>query len=83
MFRFLIPVVFDDVIFRSMMEQTFFPSDLTPLCLVLGAAEDQFVENSESLTVRMSSFDRAVVPDNITATRLITILDSSSGEAVL
>ena len=68
-----------------MMEQTFFPSDLTPLCLVLGAAEDQFVENSESLTVRMSSFDRAVVPDNITitTTRLITILDSSSGEAVL
>ena len=76
----------DDIIFdHSMMEQTFSPPDLTPLCLVLGAAEDQFVENSESLTVRMSSFDRAVVPDNITitTTRLITILDSSSGEAVL
>ena len=75
------PIVSDDVIFLSMVEQTFSPSDLTPLCLVLFATEDQFVENSENLTVRMSSSDVAVVIDN--TTRLITLLDSSSGEATI
>ena len=71
--------MFDDLDFHSTLEQTFSPSDPAPLCLVLGATEDQFVENSENLTVHMSSFDRAVVINS--TTRLITILDSSSSEA--
>lgn len=78
MFHHCFSIAEDYSVDSTLLQQSFQPSGATP-CLVLTAADDLFVEPSEILTVRVGSFDGAVIlgADVIAE---VTILDASPGE---
>lgn len=79
MFIVCLPSVGDYIIDPSLLQQSFEPPAMMPVCLEVMAPGDGFVEASEIFAVGIASSDEAVVLGS-DVTAQVTILDVSTGE---